>query len=61
MMLAEISFETELMIQLRTISLHLIQTLKSGEESDSFVIDPLIKQSLFLALRAINIDRLQEL
>jgi hypothetical protein len=59
MMLAEISFESELMIQLRTILLHLVHALKSGEESNGFVVDPLIKQSLFLALRAINIDRLK--
>jgi hypothetical protein len=59
--LAEFSFETELMIQPNTISLHLVHALKFDEDSDGFGIEPSIKQRLFLALRAISIDRLQEL
>jgi len=41
--------------------LHLVQALKVDEESDGFGIEPSIKQILFFALRAISIDRLQEL
>jgi hypothetical protein len=49
------------MVQLSTISLHLVQALKFAKELEGFGIEPSIKQILFLALRAINIDRVQEL
>lgn len=49
------------MIQLNIMSLHRVYGLNYGEEFDGFDIEPSIKHILFLVLRAIMIDRFQEL
>ncbi len=61
MILAAISFETELMIQESSMLLHRDHEKLSSEETVDLGSVPSMKQSLFFAINAIFIDLLHEL